>query len=277
METRDTLAMTYNDNSPLENMHCAKMFEIFSKEETNMFRQFDKGSFEEARKVCVSTILHTDLSVHFDMVKQVNICYELTSEVCEAQAYAYFANRKNSAAGGPMELTRQFRQNVLMKEPLLWLELFLHVADISNPMKPFSICQAWAQRVLDEFFAQGDKEKSLGLPVGMLNDRDKVNRPGSQHGFITLVVAPCLVSTVKVFRVFFPLAVQLASNLQAWADLWKEDAKPRKKDKEQRTAEVQNVTETIMNLAVKIEPPRRHTSRGSATGFAGLGGRLLQF
>ena len=30
----------------------------------------------------------------------------------------------------------------------------------------------------DEFFAQGDKEKELGIPVGMLNDRDKVNRCG---------------------------------------------------------------------------------------------------
>ena len=36
--------------------------------------------------------------------------------------------------------------------------------------------EAW--RVLEEFFNQGDEEKSLGLPVGMLNDRDKVNKPG---------------------------------------------------------------------------------------------------
>ena len=27
-----------------------------------------------------------------------------------------------------------------------------------------------------------DEEKQQGLPVGMLNDRDKVNKPGSQHG-----------------------------------------------------------------------------------------------
>ena len=33
---------------------------------------------------------------------------------------------------------------------------------------------------VDEFFAQGDKEKELGIPVGMLNDRDKVNRRGQQ-------------------------------------------------------------------------------------------------
>ena len=29
---------------------------------------------------------------------------------------------------------------------------------------------------MDEFFAQGDREKELNIPVGMLNDRGKVNR-----------------------------------------------------------------------------------------------------
>jgi cAMP-specific phosphodiesterase 4 len=247
METRDALAMTYNDQSPLENMHCAKMFQICSKEETSMFRRFDNDSYKKARKVCVSTILHTDASLHFDMVKQVTSCYELTSELCEIQANLYFTSR-SSAPDGPMQLNSQFRQEVLMKEPLLWLKLFLHLADISNPMKPFSICKAWSRRVLDEFFAQGDKEKSLGLPVGMLNDREKVNMPGSQHGFIIFLVAPCLVSTVKVFRVLLPLAEQLASNLQAWADLWEEDAKPSQQEKEKRAADVQKVRDTVMSL-----------------------------
>lgn len=31
--------------------------------------------------------------------------------------------------------------------------------------------------MLDEFFEQGDEEKRLSLPVGMLNDREKINRP----------------------------------------------------------------------------------------------------
>lgn len=38
--------------------------------------------------------------------------------------------------------------------------------------------------------AAGDEEKRLGVPVGMLNDRDVVNIPGSQHGFINFLVAP---------------------------------------------------------------------------------------
>ena len=48
--------------------------------------------------------------------------------------------------------------------------------------RPLAGSNGWGATVLlagmDEFFAQGDREKELEIPVGMLNDRDKVNRLG---------------------------------------------------------------------------------------------------
>ena len=35
--------MTYNDRSPLENMHCAKLFQILRQPETNVFMALDKA------------------------------------------------------------------------------------------------------------------------------------------------------------------------------------------------------------------------------------------
>ena len=34
------------------------------------------------------------------------------------------------------------------------LEVMLHAADISNPIKPFHIYEKWADRVMEEFFSQ---------------------------------------------------------------------------------------------------------------------------
>ncbi len=69
-------------------------------------------------------------------------------------------------------------------------------------MKLFGLCAALAVAAsvptFDEFCAQGDKEKQLGIPVQMLNDRVKVNRPFSQIGFIEFLVAPLLFAFVKV-------------------------------------------------------------------------------
>ena len=41
-----------------------------------------------------------------------------------------------------------------------------------------------------EFFAQGDAEKALGLPVSMNCDRDTVDVNKCQVGFISFIVGP---------------------------------------------------------------------------------------
>ena len=53
-------------------------------------------------------------------------------------------------------LLTEYRDKILDPNRLLWMELFLHLADVSNPLKPFKLCHAWAMRVLEEFFLQGD-------------------------------------------------------------------------------------------------------------------------
>eukprot|EP00971_Amphidinium_carterae_P220913 4386090-Amphidinium_carterae.2 len=64
-------------------------------------------------------------------------------------------------------------------------------------MKPWALCEKLAHLCLDEFFAQGDLEKEAGLPVQMLNDRDKVNRPNSQVGFIEFVITPLVEAVAR--------------------------------------------------------------------------------
>merc|ERR1712039_262372 len=124
----------------------------------------------------------------------------------------------------------KYMQEVLQKHTTTWFGLFLHLADVSNSSKPFEICRAWAWRVLDEFFIQGDEEKELGLPVGMLNDRDKVNKPSSQHGFINFLVAPLLQSTCRLFPPLKDLYVQMASNLEEWRNIWVAEVQPSAED-----------------------------------------------
>lgn len=53
----------------------------------------------------------------------------------------------------------------------------------------------------------------------MLNDRDKVSIPNSQVGFIEFVVAPLMVSTVKLFPPLFELTRNIHSNVCYWADM----------------------------------------------------------
>merc|ERR1719321_2413785 len=97
--------------------------------------------------------------------------------------------------------------------------------------------------VLEEFFLQGDKEKELGIMVQPLNDRDKVNQPYSQIGFIEFLVFPLVLATVKVLHPMEECADQLVRNLNSWRDEWVNSTYPIPDQEEQ--AKVQDRIEKL--------------------------------
>mmetsp|Transcript_21313 Transcript_21313/g.48990 ORF Transcript_21313/g.48990 Transcript_21313/m.48990 type:complete len:952 (+) Transcript_21313:170-3025(+) len=260
LETMHELAIRYNDKSPLENMHCAKLFEICNKAETNAFHFFNKEMSKHSRKVCITCILHTDNALHFDMVKDIKKVYEVSSDTCDAWA-----------SGRLDEEGHQKYKDVLSSNTMLWLKLILHMADISTPLKPFIVSKAWATLVQDEFFDQGDEEKELGLPVGMLNDRDKVSRSGSEHGFINFLVAPLVVATVGIFPELVELSENMARNMQEWRTLWVEEVHPSAEDIKKRDVDVSKVQEQVQELSkrqVQEELPMKSMTSGTTRSIA---------
>lgn len=85
------------------------------------------------------------------------------------------------------------------KNRLFLMELVLHCSDISNPFKPYDLCAKWADLVVEEFCLQGDKEKSMGLEVSPMCDRDTINLCNMQMGFIEFVVAPLIIGKAQLF------------------------------------------------------------------------------
>jgi len=222
VETSHKLALRYNDKSPLENMHCAVLFDFAVKREgTAILNNLPKSLYSEVRKVCVEAIFHTDMVHHFAMVKDIQMLYEVNSEPIKAGWDA--DNWTDDVWDIPQSTINTFSQ---ADNRLLIRNLFLHVADISNSLKPFVICSKWASVVLDEFFLQGDKEKELGIPVQMLNDRDKVNRPFSQIGFIEFIVSPLLFAATRVFPPLAPMTETMAANVRQWHREWVEISDP---------------------------------------------------
>jgi len=63
-------------------------------------------------------------------------------------------------------------------------------ADVSNPTKEWNIYERWYKLIIEETLRQGDKEKSLNLPVSPYMDRDTLNIPSAQTGFMDFIVRP---------------------------------------------------------------------------------------
>merc|ERR1712217_505600 len=127
----------------------------------------------------------------------------------------------------------------------------LHGADISNPCKPWNICQPWADRVLGEFFAQGDKEKKLGIPVQMLNNRDTVNRPSSQTAFIEFFVYPYNLAHVRIFSPLWEMSENLRRNLLKWHALRKAE------EQEKALPQVQTMSDELLTLTQQAQARER--------------------
>jgi hypothetical protein len=217
VETSHELAVRYNDRSPLENMHCSRLFFIVSDPEANIFAQMNKDAYKQMRQGMINAILHTDITKHNEMIKELGLLYQMNQESFDAL--------------NPGAAISQSAQNLQ-----LIMNAFLHGADIENPMKPWEMCHQLAHRCLDEFFAQGDLEKAAGLPVQMLNDRDKVNRPNSQVGFIEFMIYPMVEGMVNCFPQLDDLADNLGKNIQQWVDIWVEETSPP----EESAAKVKN-------------------------------------
>jgi 3'5'-cyclic nucleotide phosphodiesterase len=194
-ETSDELAMKFNDRSPLENFHCSVFFQTAA--ECGMFASFSESDRKETRRLLIEAILHTDNAFHFQMVKDMEFLSLDIEGLEESQKVETLRSRK-----------------------FLISNVILHASDISNQAKPWHVCQRWANRVLEEFFNQGDREKQLGIPIGILNDREKCDIPLSQIGFIEFIVAPLFAVSVSVFPGMDDMTGNLVKNSNEWYQLW---------------------------------------------------------
>ena len=174
-ETKNLLALTYNDNSILENMHISETFKLINySEEYNIFDKLENNIYKQLRKEMISCVLATDMTFHNYYVDFMN------EQINKIKAQ----NNGNNIN----EIKDKEKEKDNNKCYQNYMNLLIHSADISNPTKPFEIYWKWAKMVIDEFYEQGDKEKELGLAC--FCDRNKTTIYQSQLGFINFIEIP---------------------------------------------------------------------------------------
>ena len=167
IETKNPIAIKYNDISVLENMHISEAFNLINtNNDCNIFENMNTNDYKTFRKQMINCVLATDMTSHnkyVDFLKQ-----------CSKETYVHTE-----------------------EDNLTYMQLLVHSADISNPTKKFSTYYKWAKLVVEEFYYQGDKEKELGLKCSC--DRNVVTLYKSQLGFIDYIISPFYELFVRVF------------------------------------------------------------------------------
>jgi len=205
IKSKHDLAIRFNDVSPLENMHCSKLFELLANPKFNILAGFTDPDWREVRKLVIKAILGTDMTHHFETVKKMSVYYEVHSE------------NLNEFYSGATDRIESFSEWDTRANVIEWI---LHTADVSNPYKPFTICSKWAKNVVNEFWAQGDRERDEHLDVPVMNDRTAdTSLCESQMGFIQFAIEPLVTMSVKCFPALHPIGTNLVNNYQTWAKL----------------------------------------------------------
>lgn len=62
------------------------------------------------------------------------------------------------------------------------LQNLVHCADLSNPTKPLPLYRQWTDRIMAEFFQQGDRERESGLDISPMCDKHTASVEKSQVG-----------------------------------------------------------------------------------------------
>lgn len=212
--SNDQLALRYNDSSVLENFHCALLFKNLQSESENVLGHFSLEVYRECRRIIILTILATDLAKHFKQVKALRWLIEMNT-------VAFYVGQEEFRKSTVASYRIPDRVlDVLSENKDMCLETALHLADVGTILKPFDVCKKWANLILEEFFAQGDKEKELGLPVQMSFDRDHCNFCESQIGFAEVIVTPLLTLAAYAFPPTTTVLPRAETNICKWFDLW---------------------------------------------------------
>ena len=155
----------------------------------------------------ISEILSTDMANHGKVISLIKSKISLN----ENNEY-----KLNLLSGN--EQTKNEEQQCL-------LDFMLHLADLAHNTKLFNISIQWVELLSEEFWRQGDLEKELKLPVSFLCDREDVNIPKSQTGFISGFVIPNFECLVTIFPTLKFTLDNANENLKQWKKLLDEGRK----------------------------------------------------
>ncbi|XP_054459718.1 cAMP-specific 3',5'-cyclic phosphodiesterase 4B-like [Anoplopoma fimbria] len=167
INTNSELALMYNDESVLENHHLAVGFKLLHQENCDIFQNLTKRQRQSLRKLVIDMVLATDMSKHMTLLADLKTMVET----------------KKVTSSGVLLLDHYTERTQVLRN-------MVHCADLSNPTKTLPLYRQWTERIMEEFFRQGDKERERGMEISAMCDKHTASVEKSQVGFIDYIVHP---------------------------------------------------------------------------------------
>lgn len=195
--TSNDLSIRYNDLSTLENMHVAESYAVLHRPGHNFLENVDHAHVREIRETVVAVVLATDMSHHFGMLA------ELKSKIATKRDQGVWFSSDSK------------------KDRLTVIECAVHTSDLGNPSKQLRLYRKWTEKLFEEFYQQGDKERNLGMTISPMMDRERPNMEKSQVFFIDVIVLPLFETVAQILPEMQLCVDSLNANKKFWQDVVK--------------------------------------------------------
>ncbi len=138
------------------------------------------------------------------------------------------------------------------------------------------ICRKWSEFVTEEFFAQGEKEKTMGLPISPNMDRDTTNPYQLSVEFNDIITRPFF----DVLSEIFPMTKLLVDIALENRSFWEDESKKWKlmKQGSSDSAPVQPPAGRSRKLSIAagtIDIPDNHLNALKMSKNSKIAGRVL--
>jgi hypothetical protein len=219
------LGLTYNDHSCLENFHTSYLFRILRKEENNIFEKFSVQNYKTIRKRMISQIIATDMAYHGENISSIRAKIRTSKE---QERFIFLSGNDKTK----------------FDEQQLLLNYLIHMADLGHNCKKFEISVIWIQLLCEEFWEQGDREREKGLPISFMCDRNNIDVPNSQIGFLKGFILSSFECLVEMFPKLHFTIDNAENNIKQWTKFQSEKKLlgwSPKKDKEEKDKENKDI------------------------------------
>ncbi|XP_009074988.1 PREDICTED: cAMP-specific 3',5'-cyclic phosphodiesterase 4A-like, partial [Acanthisitta chloris] len=142
INTNSELALLYNDESVLENHHLAVGFKLLQERNCDIFQNLSRRQRQALRQMVI------------DMVSPPRTPLKWGES--------------------PLTLSDNYTDRIQV------LRNMVHCADLSNPTKPLELYRQWTERIMEEFFRQGDRERERGMEISPMCDKHSASVEKSQ-------------------------------------------------------------------------------------------------
>ncbi|XMA08713.1 hypothetical protein WAI453_001504 [Rhynchosporium graminicola] len=218
------LAQLYNDRSVLESFHCAAYSQIL--------RRYWPAAFQgtEMRQLMISSILATDMGLHFEYMKKLG-----------------FLQEKLFENGG----TDGWNGRLIEEQRTLACSLLIKCADISNVARKYEVAAQWTQILTNEFSRQASMETDLGIPSALFATptRAPIELGKSQIGFMNMFAIPLFQGVTDIMPEMAYCVEELHRNKAGWEQTIADEQERARKDSDDSTIKDGTFSPRTMSLA----------------------------